>query len=225
MTFLVLIAPFDTSDLSFKVRLMLLPPYGLIFAVVYMVGIALQQWLYSRYKQWTLGFELLLFGLIYILGMIGCYAYYKTDIINGLFSFSKFALEVYLPILIIISTILVFGRWYISRPSKKTKEKVVVRGDSKMEVLQIDPSMILAASSAQNYVEVYYLQGDVQQSQVLRKTLKKVQEELPHLVRVHRSHLINPDHFVQWKGTQHLLIGTLEIPISKTYRSVIDALD
>jgi len=222
--FLVLIAPFDTSDLSFKVRLVLLPPYGLIFSMVYMIGIVIQQWLYHKYQRWTLGYELIVLGIIYVLGILGCYAYYKTGIINGTYSFVRFTLEVYFPILTIISTILLFGRWYISRPSKTKSEKIVVRGDSKMEVLQVDPSAILAASSAQNYVEVYYLQGDVQQSQVLRKTLKKVQEELPQLVQVHRSHLINPNHFVQWKGHQYILVGTLEIPVSKKYKAVINAL-
>jgi len=44
--FLVITAPFDASDLSFKGRLILLPPYSLLFLLAYLSTVALQNMIY-----------------------------------------------------------------------------------------------------------------------------------------------------------------------------------
>lgn len=44
--FLVLIAPFDASELSFWIRLEILPFYGLISFVCYSALIPIQNWVY-----------------------------------------------------------------------------------------------------------------------------------------------------------------------------------
>ena len=222
--FLVIIAPFDTSDLSFKIRLFLLPPYGLIFTGTYLLAVVLQQFLYKKLSYWNIGLESLVIIFTYIIGLLGSYAYYKTDAINGTYSFGAFLSGIYLPILLIITTLLLFGRWFIARPKAIKKEKIVVRGDSKADILQVLEEDILCASSAQNYVELHYFHNGTSQVQVIRKTLKKVQEDLPHLVQVHRSHLINPSHFVQWKNAQNIMIGDREVPVSKNYKNQLNDL-
>ena len=217
--FLVVIAPFDTSDLSFKVRLVLLPPYGLIFAGVYLISYAVQQILYKKLAYWNIALESIIIFTTYILGVIATYAYYKTDAVNGTYSFIEFLSGVYFPILLIITTLLLFGRWFIARPKLKKKEKIIIRGDSKTDVLQVSEEDILYVTSAQNYVELHYMRNGVTHMQILRKTLKKIQEDLPHLIQVHRSYLINPSHFVHWKNSQSIVIGDKEIPVSKNYKS------
>lgn len=221
--FLVLIAPFDTADLSFKLRVLLMPPYGLILITSYLLSFLLQRLLLKWYAQWNVFLEFLIITFVYCTTVVGAFSYYKTDAVNGTYSFFEYLTVVYLPILLIVTTLLLFGRWFIARPKEIKKKKVVVRGESKSDVLQVLEEDILCASSAQNYVELHYLSNGNRHTQVLRSTLKKVHQELPHLVQIHRSHLVNPDHFIQWKGAQHILVGDLEVPVSKNYKDTVNS--
>ena len=73
--FLVLIAPFDASDLSFRIRLLLLPPYGLISFLGYLVIILIQRWVSLKWKRWTIFSEI---GIILIFNILVLLGSYKT---------------------------------------------------------------------------------------------------------------------------------------------------
>ena len=222
--FLVLIAPFDGADLSFKNRVILMPPYGILFLLSYLIAFFVQKTLYKRMGYWNIGFEITTLLIVFVSCFFLSFAYYKTEAVNGTYSILGFLAEIYVPILLLLATLLVFGRWYLTKPNVLKPKKVVLRGESKTDVLNVLEDDILCASSSQNYVELHFMQHGSRKTQLLRKTLKKVQEDLPHLVQVHRSHLINPSHFTQWKGNQHILIADLEIPVSKNYKSIVNEL-
>ena len=59
------------------------------------------------------------------------------------------------------------------------------------------------------------------EKKLLRTTLKKAQIQLPQLVKVHRSHLINPIHFKEWKNANTLILTHTEVPISKNFKKNI----
>ncbi|GGG31066.1 hypothetical protein GCM10011344_34960 [Dokdonia pacifica] len=222
VVFLVLIAPFDASDLSFMIRLQILPFYGVISFIGYMLLVPFQNWVFKRMNRWTIIFEVLFIFVFNILVLLGSFWYYKTEIINGIYSFSKFSIEVYTPICFILLSILIFSRWFLNRkaPTKPTS-KITLTGDNKLDILQIYPSDLVSISSADNYIEVSYLKGNLLQKKLLRNTLKNIQEEIPSLVRVHRSHLMNPIHFKEWKSTSVLGLTQSEIPISKKYKQAV----
>lgn len=218
--FQILIAPFDVADLTLKNRLILIPPYGLILVACYAVIIGVQNWWFSLDKKWTVLRESICIVLLYILLLPSCWVYYSTDLINGTYPFSEFALFIFLPIAFIFSAFIIMGRMYLNKlQKKKDAQRVALKGNSESELLQLSPEQFVTISSAQNYVEVYYLLGDKLEKELLRMPLKRAAENTPHLIQVHRSHLVNPLHFVKWIDPNTAQINQLQIPISQTYKA------
>lgn len=224
--FLVLIAPFDASELSFWIRLEILPFYGLISFVCYSALIPIQNWAYKTLQKWSLFLEIAFITVFNILTFFGSYLYYKSSIINGDYSFIKFALGVYTPILIILLFILVLARWFLNTKVPNTKDsKIILTGENKRDFLQINLENLIAVSSADNYVEIHYLKESTIQKKLLRNTLKNILDQESKLLKVHRSHLINPYHFKEWKDASTIIVHEVEIPISKNYKQAILAID
>lgn len=224
--FLVLIAPFDVAELPFWIRVEILPLYGLISFVCYSLLIPVQRWVFKVIGTWNLLLET---GFIIIFNtctFFGSYLYYKSSIINGAYSFSKFALEVYTPILIILLFILILSRWFVNtKIPNKERPKIILTGDNKRDFLQIPLEDLISISSADNYVEIHYLKESAIQKKLLRNTLKNMLDQEKSLMRVHRSHLINPFHFKEWKNGNTIIVHEIEVPISKNYKSDILAID
>lgn len=128
--FLIFIAPFDTADLSFKIRWMLLPPYGLINIACYMALIPLQNGYFRKNKQWTLAAEVVFLLLFCLLSLAATFAYYKTDWINGTYSFGDFVGTVYAPIVLILMPVLIGLRWFITKTkgARKTQFRAETAG-------------------------------------------------------------------------------------------------
>ncbi len=225
VVFLVLIAPFDASDLSLPIRIWILPPYGIISFLGYMAIVPLQHYLFKKLRKWTVLFESLVILVYNVLVLFGSYTYYKTSIINGLYPFPKFTFEVYYPIFFIILPIIVFSRWYLTKRSLKTPDmQITLTGDNKYDVLKLHDADLICISSADNYVEVSYLSNNELRKKLLRSTMKKMHAQKPELVKVHRSHLINPFHFKEWKSNNSLQLTKMEVPVSKNYRRDIIAI-
>ena len=51
-----------------------------------------------------------------------------------------------------------------------------------------------------------------------------MQADFDFLVRIHRSHLINPVHFKSWKDAHTLSLTQIEVPVSKNYKKALEAL-
>ena len=171
-------------------------------------------------------FEILIIILFNILVLIGSYIYYKSSIVNGDYSFIKFTLEIYYPIFFILLPVIIFARWFISRKIlHPNSEKIILTGDNKLDILQIQIGDLICISSADNYVTVAYLINDLLSKKLLRTTLKNIESQLPQLVKAHRSHLINPMHFKEWKNANTLLLTQIEVPVSKNYKKDILAIN
>ncbi len=223
---LILIAPFDIAELPFKARLEILPVYGLISFVGYLVLIPFQNWAYEKMSGQPVYFEVLIIVLFNLLVLIGSYAYYKSGIVNGDYTFVGFTLGIYYPVFFILLPVIVFGRWFIRKKIiHQNSEKIVLTGDNKLDILQIKEEDLISISSADNYVTVAYLRNDVVAKKLLRTTLKNINSQLPQLLKVHRSHLINPIHLKEWKNPNTLVLTQMEVPVSKNYKKDIVALD
>ncbi len=228
--FLAIIGPFDGATLSITIRMFLMGGYDLIFCVVYVLCIPVQNWWYARTKKWTWGAEAAFILLFCGTCLPACYRYYITDWVNGDWGFQRFAIEIFLSTLILIVPILIFARWLVARRASQTSAipreshtTLQLSGDNKLDVLQLSADQLIALSAANNYVTVYYLEDQQLQKRLLRTTLKKLQNDVPGLVQIHRSHLVNPDHFRAWKDGNTLSLGSLEFPVSKTYKSQLQA--
>ena len=224
--FLVLIAPFDAAELPIAIRAEILPPYGIISLFSYLILIPLQNWVFKKHGQWNALLESLFLLLFNSIALIGSHFYYQSGIINGDYSFMKFTLEVYYPIFFIMLPILLFARWYLSKKTAKAdSDKVVLTGENKLDVLQIKEADLICISSADNYVEVIYQTKNGINRKLLRTTLKSIHAQKPELVKVHRSHVINPIHFKEWKDSTTIMLTEIELPVSKSYKQNLVTLD
>ena len=98
--------------------------------------------------------------------------------------------------------------------------------DEKGEMrLSIRRENLVAIESADNYVCIYYLNGDKTKKSMVRNTLSRVAEHLQgtRIVRCHRSYMINLDHAkIMHRDKEGVFIelgieGIPDIPISRTY--------
>ena len=98
--------------------------------------------------------------------------------------------------------------------------------DEKGEMrLSVRRENLVLIESADNYVCVYYLNGDKTKKSMVRNTLSRVAEHLQgsRIVRCHRSYMINLDHAkVLHRDKEGVFIelgieGMPDIPISRTY--------
>jgi len=228
VAFLVLIGPFDGAELPFAIRAQLMPPYGIIFLLAYMPMVWLQNFLYRQLGYWNLLTEAVVVLGAYLLCLLLTFAYYRSPVMNGAMDFWMFTASVFIPTLLILSFILLFGRWFISRKeplavATAAPKLLELRGDNRHDVLRLLPEQLVCVLSAQNYAEVYYLLDGELKKQLLRTTLTKLDREVPELMRVHRSALASPVPFVRWEGTTEAMFYTVEVPISKQYREQLMA--
>ncbi len=98
--------------------------------------------------------------------------------------------------------------------------------DEKGEMrLSIRRENLVLIESADNYVCVYYINGDATKKSMIRNTLSRVAEHLQgtRIVRCHRSYMINLDHAKilhrdkEGVFIEHGLEGIPNVPISRTY--------
>ncbi len=224
--FLVLFAPFDASDLSLRIRIILLPVYGLIASLGYLLMIPLQNLIRKKTKKWNTRSELVLLFIYTLLCLSFSYLYYKSSYINGTYTFPEFLFGQFFPIFIVLLPILIFSRWFLYRRANKVlPRKIILRGENKLDIIQLELSDLLCISSADNYIEVNYFEDDNLKKKVLRTTLKKIHQIVPSLLKVHRSYLINPVHFRNWKDSKKIYLAKMEIPVSKKYRNDVLSLN
>ncbi|GAA4972441.1 LytTR family DNA-binding domain-containing protein [Algibacter aquimarinus] len=223
--FLILIAPFDIAELSILNRIQIMPVYGIISFFGYMILVPLENWIYKKSDKSSFYKEIFIITLFNILVLIGCYIYYKSEIVNGMYSFIKFTLEVYYPTFFILLPIIIFARWFINKKViNKNSKKITLKGDNKLDILQINNEDLVCVSSADNYVDVYYLMNGILNKKLLRTTLKNIESQFPELIKIHRSHLINPIHFMEWKNSNTISLTQKEVPVSKNYKKKILAM-
>lgn len=224
--FLVFIAPFDASDLSFKIRIILLPPYGLIAAMSYLILIPFQNLIQQEFKKWNTSHEIIFIVIYALIGLVGSYSYYKSSIINGTYAFPDFLFGQFFPILFILLPILILSRWLLyKRTNNLVPKTIILKGNNKLDVLKLELPDLICICGSTNYIEVNYTQDQQLQKKLLRTTLTKIHSAVPSLIKVHRSYLINPVHFKDWKNAKTIHLTKMEVPVSKKYRNVVLSLN
>jgi len=216
--FLFLIRPFKQDDLPLSHLARIATGMALIVIINYSIVCCVQNFIFSTFKKWSIQFEILILLLFSSLLLITTYIYYKSDLSNGSYSFLKYLSKDFIPTIIIILPFLFFLRKYIVKYIPKEDVFLNISGESKLDYLKIRKDELVCISSAQNYVEIVYLKNNDLNKKLIRTTLKKIEQELPFLVKVHRSHLINKEHFIGFKDKKTLELTKIEIPFSKKYK-------
>ncbi|MEM7087094.1 MAG: LytTR family DNA-binding domain-containing protein [Bacteroidota bacterium] len=231
--FLYFTEPLDVHEFGPKEKLIYLPFYGLTGAVSYILALPLQSLLLGQNEgKWTWQKELSFFLIFIGIALIVTRGVYLYIIVRGEpnpHTLDYFILDIYIPAILTILPIVIAGRWAFGKYKQKTAEdkKIEIPGDGTYEGLRLLLVDLIAIRADDNYIEVSYLENNCLKKQLIRNRLSAITKALPELLQTHRSHSINPYHFLQWKSENGklfiILSFQIKVPVSKTFSSEVKA--
>jgi hypothetical protein len=231
--FLYFTEPLDVSEFQKSEKLIYLPLYGLLGAFCYLVFLPIQNYIYIKNNQnWFVKSELLFFLIFILVSIFSARIFYLYVIVLGEqypYTFWYHLKTVLIPAFSTILPIIIFGRFAFGKYKNKQTEarKIEIKGEGNYEGLRLFLNDLICIQSSDNYVEVFYLSGTKLKKSLIRNKLSALADEFPQLLRTHRSHIINPFHFSQWKTTNSklfvLLSHHIEVPVSRTYQKDVKA--
>jgi multisubunit Na+/H+ antiporter MnhC subunit len=216
--FAFIIKPFDDGTLNFRSWLLISLGFSILAFLCYGILAILQKNIYKKISKWNLGLEIsgiIFFFLIYLFGI---YAFYKSPILKGGYSFTEFFSVIFIKVALILTPVIILARRYLIKLIPMKDDLITFTGENKLDILKIKQTDLVCISNAQNYVEIFYLENGKLHSKLIRSSLKKVQDDFAFLVQIHRSHLINPTHFKAWKNQDTIFLTQIELPVSKNYK-------
>tara|TARA_R110002073_G_scaffold128999_3_gene275174 strand:+ start:139915 stop:140721 length:807 start_codon:yes stop_codon:yes gene_type:complete len=231
--FLYFTEPLDVNELGDTEKLLYLPVYGLIGGICYLLFIPYQGFLFKKGNgNWNLGYELLFLTTFIVLSSIFSRLYYLYVVVAGQpnpYTLDYYITALLVPAITIILPILIFGRLAFGKYKEKKLEasKIEIKGEGTYEGLRLLFNDLICIQSSDNYIEVLYYSGKEIKKSLIRNKLSVVADEFPKLIRTHRSYIINPYHFQQWKTENGKLLielsSSIFAPISNTYKSDVKA--
>ncbi|MEN2415742.1 LytTR family DNA-binding domain-containing protein [Flavobacterium mesophilum] len=222
--FAFIIKPFDDGTINLKSWLLISIGFSGLAFVCYAILAFLQKKIYDKTQKWNVKLELLSLFFYYFIYLIGIYAYYKSPILNGGYTFGQFFNIIFVKVALILTPVIIFARTYLIKLIPVKEDILVIKGENRLDILKIKKADLVCISNAQNYVEIFYIENGKLQSKLIRSSLKKVQDDFDFLMQIHRSHLINQSHFKSWRNSNTIILTQIELPVSKNYKEVLLAL-
>lgn len=231
--FLYYTEPLDVHEFREEEKLLFLSGYGLIGGFCYIFFLPFQYFLFKKSNNnWTILYEFIfLFILSFLTILIARLFYLYIIMANERNPYTLWYMlkSIFLPALATILPIIIFGRFAFGKyKNKKTEaEKIEIKGEGNYEGLRLFLNDVICIQSSDNYVEVFYLSQKELKKSLIRNRLSVVADEFPQFLRTHRSYLINPFHFSQWKTEKSklfvMLFHHIEVPVSRTYQNDVKA--
>ena len=226
--FLYLSEPFDIHKFSNTEKWTLLPLYGLIEGICYAIPLVYQSSVFKKNQNWHVSNELLFLIIVIILGALINFIFYKTAVVyneEGTYSFWEYSRWVYLPGLAIILPFVIVSRFILGKFSERIQldDQITIQGKGQSEFIHLKAADLVCISSADNYIEISFLEMGMLQKKVIRATLSEVHKKYPSFIKPHRSYLVNPLHFKQFKSVNKKLVldlgNQVEVPVSRNLQS------
>jgi DNA-binding LytR/AlgR family response regulator len=229
--FLYFTEPLDVNEFSERQKLIYLPGYGLLAGLCYLLFLPIQNYLYKKEQEnWSLRSEIIFLLSFSMLSIALARSYYLYVIMAdepNPHTFWYMFKAILLPAIATILPIIVIGRFAFGKYHEKRIEdqKIEIKGEGNYEGLRLQLNEVISIQSSDNYIEVFYISTHTLKKTLIRNTLSSIAEDFPELIRAHRSYVINPFHFQQWKtdnGKLSILLNyDVEVPISKTYQKAV----
>jgi len=229
--FLYFTEPLDVDEFGDTEKLIYLPGYGIIGGISYLLFLPLQYKLLAyKIKKWTIAKEIVFLLTYTIITLTFVRLYYLYVIMVGIpnpYTLGYMLKAILLPAVGTIIPIILIARFAFGKYFEKQVEdqKIEIKGEGNFEGIRLHLNDLISIQSSDNYIEVLYLSGNELKKTLIRNKLSVIDETFDELIRTHRSYLVNPYHFQQWKtekGKHFLILNhAIQIPISKTYLSSI----
>ncbi|MBC8753129.1 LytTR family transcriptional regulator [Kordia sp. YSTF-M3] len=234
--FLFFVEPFDMYQLRPSERSFAALGYSIVAVLTYVIIIPVQRILYNSGRSWSILKEILLLVSLLLISGITSFLFFKFILLPNepnTYEFGFFFSQRVFPTVLLMLPMMIFLRWIFGDKTipetiagTQKKQTIVIKGENKAEVLHLKESELVFIESANNYVKVHYLLEGTLKNELFRTKISVLQKEFPFLLKTHRSFLINPSHFLEWKreSSQTILIlkpAVTEIPVSKTYKKAL----
>lgn len=253
---LLVLKPFEFAEFSMEKLFIRSAIFGVLVGVSVIASVAIIKKIFPQSidKKWTVGKEILLF--LFVLANISLVVFvlllwFKPQTDWGSLFVSvvirTLAISVF-PIIVLV----LYEQNYHQRKRRKEAEKInkelakkqaeqeeklhvhnvpsklILVAENKKPNLQIVPTDLFYVKSEGNYVEVFYRQNQKFQKELIRNSLKAIEEQLPvtHFFRCHNRFLINLTHLIKVEGNARNLELNLEnieekIPVSRNKSEVL----
>jgi DNA-binding LytR/AlgR family response regulator len=240
--FYLFFQPLDLRNEDFNNRLVIISGFGFITFFLLGLNLIFLPLIFPKFFQtgkWNIIRDIILNAWIWIL-ISTAYTFYARYV--GLIeitahSMFKILLLGLAPVAIMIVTnqnkIL---KQYLQNALELTKildkegksenaEEVRIESDNKSESLLINIKNLLLIKSANNYIEVFWLEDEHTHKTLIRNTLTNVENQLlkyPEIIRCHRTALINKSYIekkLSSSGGLQLKLRGIEgmVPVSRQY--------
>lgn len=248
---LLVLKPFEFAEFSTDKLLGRSALFGVLVGVTVMASVAIIKTIFPKTidKKWTVGKEMLL--ILFVLANISLVVFAVLLWLNTQTDWSSlfykvvirtFAIGVF-PVLLLV----LFEQNYYERKKRQEAEKInaelakkqaeqdkeirvpdaspklILAAENKKVALQIAPTDLYFVKSEGNYVEVFYRQNQKIHKELIRNSLKAIEDQLPssQFFRCHKRFLINLIHLIKVEGNARNLELNLEnieqkIPVSRT---------
>jgi hypothetical protein len=237
LSFLIIfLEPFDTNQYESANKHLILSGYGFLLTGYYVLQSWLENLSYRKRLKWKVSDEII--AAIIFFTTVGTIMYlYNQRVVNQLdYSLSSHGryyrniVVVFVPVLLPVWFYLRVRFGELPTPTKE-HSRIALRGENKHEVLYLEKSEIFYVKAEENYVRICFYDhtSDQIDKKTFRLTLSRAEKQLPHMVKSHRSYLVNADLIDSVKGNSQkatLLFKNLneEVPLSKTYYKTIKSL-
>lgn len=222
--FLYFSEPFGIDEVPRERKLFTLPVYGLIQSLSYCIPLLYQVAVVKKHPLWSIANEALFIGLTVIIGAIINFAFYKYVVVGNVenaFYFIEYLKLFYLPALTIVLPFVVIGRILLGKLLERItiEDKITIKGKGQYDFINLKSGELLFIQSSDNYMEINFKENETINKKLIRGTLSEVEKAFPELLKTHRSFLINPIHFKQFKLEDKKLFVDLglgiTIPVSR----------
>lgn len=219
--FAFIIKPFDDGTLNFRSWFFISFGFSILAFLCYSVLAILQNKIYKKILKWNLSLEIGSIVFFFLIYLFGIYAFYKSPILKGGYTFSEFFSIIFIKIALILTPVIILARRYLIKLIPVKDDILTFTGENKLDILKIKKADLVCISNAQNYVEIFYLENEKLHSKLIRSSLKKILDDFTFLTQIHRSHLINASHFKSWRNSNTVILTQIELPVSKNYKELV----
>ena len=243
--FILFFQPFPLEMLDYNNRLLYVTGFGVITfllacIILILIPLLIPKWF--KISEWESGLPFIL-NLLLLTSTSTAFAFYIRYV--GMVSLTlyimfKVVLVCLLPLIILIilykNKSLERGISILKEQNKNfilkireyekiEEEEIEIISENKSDKLILKYKNIVSIKSADNYIEIYYLESDLVEKKLIRNTLKNIESQLAHqksFIRCHRTRIINVmyiDELVRTYNGYSLKMSCFEegIPVSRQY--------
>lgn len=225
----VFLEPHGTGDYQAPYRNLRLAGFALCFVFPFLIIYGIEKWIYNlQGKVWKV-YQEVISKILLGISIATLSYFYNITVINSIspslhrwvehmLVFAWPYVPLFIPFLIII-----YATLYKNHSPEENK--LIINGQNQDDILKITESQFIYAESDQNYVTIYYKNGNQIKKKLMRSSLQDIEDQIGHAVRLHRSYLINPIHLKSITGNKRKRTATLKnidstIPVSTNFDEV-----